>query len=116
MNTMNMSLTHPLSLPLQRSDLLRQHNFVAQQWCNAHNGQWLDVVNPATSAVFARVPDSTATDARAAVDAAQAAFAAWRDTPARERAQHLKRWHALILLHQEDLARIISMEQGKPLA
>jgi succinate-semialdehyde dehydrogenase / glutarate-semialdehyde dehydrogenase len=116
MNTMNIPPAHPLSLPLQRSDLLRQHNFVAQQWCTAHDGQWLDVVNPATSAVFAQVPNSTATDARAAVDAAQAAFAAWRDTPARERAQHLKRWHALILLHQEDLARIISMEQGKPLA
>ncbi len=62
------------------------------------------------------VPDSTAADAQAAVDAAQATFAAWRATPAKERAQLLKRWNALILEHQQDLGRLISLEQGKPIA
>ena len=105
-----------LTLPLRSNDLLRQQNFVNQAWCDAQAGQWLAVSNPATGAVFAQVPNSSADDARAATDAAQAAFPAWRATPARERAQAIKRWHAQILAHQEDLARIISMEQGKPLA
>src|SRR5204863_5082013 len=76
----------------------------------------LDVSDPATDTVFAQVPDAGAADARAAADAAHAAFPAWRATPARARAQLLKRWHALIVAHQDDLGRLISREQGKPLA
>jgi succinate-semialdehyde dehydrogenase / glutarate-semialdehyde dehydrogenase len=66
--------------------------------------------------VFASVPDSGAADARAALDAAHAAFPAWRAVPAKQRAQILKRWNDLIVAHQEDLGRLISREQGKPLA
>uniref|UniRef100_UPI003B3B029E NAD-dependent succinate-semialdehyde dehydrogenase n=1 Tax=Herbaspirillum huttiense TaxID=863372 RepID=UPI003B3B029E len=70
----------------------------------------------ATGQVFATVPDGTAADARAAVDAAVAAFPAWRATPAKQRATIIKRWNDLLLAHQEDLGRLISREQGKPLA
>jgi succinate-semialdehyde dehydrogenase/glutarate-semialdehyde dehydrogenase len=96
--------------------LLRAHNYIGGQWLPAASGEQLAVVNPATGAVFAHVADSGAVDARAAVDAAQAAFGSWRARSGRERAQLLKRWHALILANQDDLARIISSEQGKPLA
>lgn len=109
-----MSLPH--SLALRRDDLLPGRNFIDGQWREAAAGRWLDVSNPATDAVFAQVPDSSAADAQAAVDAAHAAFASWRAVPAKQRAQIIKRWHALILLHQEDLGRLISREQGKPLA
>ncbi|MDP2015827.1 NAD-dependent succinate-semialdehyde dehydrogenase [Hydrogenophaga sp.] len=101
---------------LVRGELLRTHNFIAGRWQPAQAGALLDVVDPATLATIARVADSTAADAQAAADAAHAAFPAWRDKSGRERAQLLKRWHALILEHREDLARIISAEQGKPLA
>ena len=101
---------------LTHAALLRAHNFIGGQWLPAANGHQLDVLNPATGAVCAQVPDSGAVDARAAVDAAQAAFGDWRARSGRERAQLLKRWHALILTHQDDLARLISTEQGKPLA
>ena len=101
---------------LTRAELLRAHNYIGGQWLPAASGEQLAVVNPATGAVFAQVADSGAADARAAVDAAQAAFGSWRARSGRERAQVLKRWHALILANQEDLARIISTEQGKPLA
>ena len=74
------------------------------------------VRDPATLDVATRVPDSAAADARAALDAAQAAFPAWRDRTGRERAQLLKRWNDLIVANQEDPARIISTEQGKLLA
>ena len=101
---------------LTHAALLRAHNFIGGQWLPAASGHLLEVVNPATGAVCAQVPDSGAVDARAAVDAAQAAFGDWRARSGRERAQLLKRWHALILTHQDDLARLISTEQGKPLA
>ncbi|MFD4836525.1 NAD-dependent succinate-semialdehyde dehydrogenase [Achromobacter sp. NPDC058515] len=105
---MHPTLDHPA--------LLRDQNFIASQWRPAQAAGRLPVSNPARDAVFAHVPDSAAADARAAADAAHAAFPAWSRRPARERAQFLKRWHAEILRHQEDLARLISAEQGKPLA
>jgi len=62
------------------------------------------------------VPDSGADDARAAVDAAYAAFPAWRAVPAKQRASIIKRWNDLVMAHQDDLGKLISREQGKPLA
>ncbi|HBO77098.1 MAG TPA: succinate-semialdehyde dehydrogenase (NADP(+)), partial [Cupriavidus sp.] len=66
------------------------------------------VTDPATGHVIAEVPDSNAADAQRAADAAAAAFPDWSHRTARERAQLIKRWHALILAHEQDLARIIS--------
>lgn len=105
-----------MSLTLARTDLLKQQNFINGQWCDSASGAVHDVSDPATGEVFARVPDSSEDDARQATVAAQAAFEGWRTLPARDRARFLKRWHALIVANTEDLARIISREQGKPLA
>jgi succinate-semialdehyde dehydrogenase/glutarate-semialdehyde dehydrogenase len=104
-----------MSLTLQRDDLLPGRNLIGT-WRDAHDGRRLQVSDPATETVFASVPDSGAADACAAVDAAHAAFPAWRAFPAKQRAQILKRWNDLIVAHQEDLGRLISREQGKPLA
>ncbi|WP_349743415.1 NAD-dependent succinate-semialdehyde dehydrogenase [Roseateles cavernae] len=104
------------ALTLNRPELQRTQNFINARWCEALDGRRLPVSDPASDAVFTEVPDSGAADARAAVDAAHAALPAWRATPARQRAQLLKRWHALIIEHQQDLGRLISREQGKPLA
>jgi succinate-semialdehyde dehydrogenase/glutarate-semialdehyde dehydrogenase len=101
---------------LARGDLLRSANFIAGRWRAAASGAQMPVLDPATQAEVAQVPDSGPADAQAAVDAAEAAFTAWRSTTGRHRANLLKRWHALIVEHREDLARIISTEQGKPLA
>lgn len=106
----------PLSLTLQRGDLIRTQNFIAGNWCDAGTGALLAVIDPADDSRITQVPDSGAADARAAVDAAHTAFPAWRATPAKQRAQLLKRWNDLIVQHQEDLGRLISREQGKPLA
>ena len=76
----------------------------------------MDVTNPATGAVITSVPDSGAAEARAALDAAHAAFATWRKVPAKQRAAIIKRWNDLVLAHQDDLGALISLEQGKPLA
>jgi succinate-semialdehyde dehydrogenase/glutarate-semialdehyde dehydrogenase len=105
-----------MPLTLKRSELLCTKNFIAGQWCNGQAGARHGVSDPATDAVFTSVPDSSQADALAAVNAADIAFPAWRARSARERAQLLKRWHALIIANTEDLARLISREQGKPLA
>jgi succinate-semialdehyde dehydrogenase/glutarate-semialdehyde dehydrogenase len=104
-----------MQLALTRGDLLRTQNFINQQWRGSHSGKRFDVLNPATGLLIASVPDSDPADASSAVDAAHAAFPAWSQRPAIERAQALKRWHALLMTHQEDLARLVSLEQGKPL-
>ena len=95
---------------------IRSQNFIAGQWRDAADGGLLRVVNPADDSRITDVPDSTAADARAAVDAAQAAFAAWRATTAKHRAQLLKRWNDLIVAQQDELGRLVSLEQGKPFA
>ena len=105
-----------MPLPIHHDDLIRNRNFIGDTWQDAADGAVFDVVDPADLSRITRVADSGVADARAAVDAAHAAFPVWRATPARERAQLLKRWHALILAHQDDLGSLISREQGKPLA
>ncbi|MGJ7533108.1 MULTISPECIES: NAD-dependent succinate-semialdehyde dehydrogenase [unclassified Variovorax] len=105
-----------MPLTLSRPSLQRAANFIAGEWLRSASGRTLDVTDPATGALIAQVPDSNAIDSRAAVDAAHAAFPAWRKTPAKQRAQILKRWNDLVMSHQEDLGRLISREQGKPLA
>ncbi|MDR3400773.1 MAG: NAD-dependent succinate-semialdehyde dehydrogenase [Pandoraea sp.] len=105
-----------MSLSLSRPDLMRRQNLINGEWTDAHAGGRYAVQNPASDALLADVADSTAVDARAATDAAYRALPAWRDKLPRERADVLKRWHALILANADDLARLISLEQGKPLA
>jgi succinate-semialdehyde dehydrogenase/glutarate-semialdehyde dehydrogenase len=104
-----------MSLTLTRTDLIRSANFIGGEWRPLPTAR-LDVTDPATGAVIATVPDSGADEARAALDAAHAAFATWRKVPAKQRATLIKRWNDLVLAHQDDLGTLISLEQGKPLA
>jgi succinate-semialdehyde dehydrogenase/glutarate-semialdehyde dehydrogenase len=105
-----------MTLTPVRADLLRGQNFIAGVWRDSCTGGKYGVSDPASGAVFAHVPDSGPDDARQAADAAHRAFDGWRALSAKDRAQLLKRWHALILANTEDLGRLISREQGKPLS
>ena len=105
-----------MTLTLVRPDLLRSHNFIAGKWCESCTARRYAVTDPASDAPIAEVPDSGPVDATQAVDAAHAAFDGWRALTARSRAQLLKRWHGLIVANTEDLARLMSREQGKPLS
>ncbi|MBK3400511.1 MULTISPECIES: NAD-dependent succinate-semialdehyde dehydrogenase [Methylobacterium] len=96
--------------------LLRFQAFVAGEWCDAGSGGSLPVADPATGETLGTVPDCGADETRAAIAAAEAAFPAWRRTAPAERAAILERWNALILENAEDLAAIMTAEQGKPLA
>ncbi|KVS41161.1 NAD-dependent succinate-semialdehyde dehydrogenase [Burkholderia ubonensis] len=105
-----------MSLTIQNPSLLPGANLIGAEWSAAADGRTLNVFDPATDEVFAVVPDSGAADARHAVDVAHAAFATWKKVPAKQRAQIVKRWNDLVVAHVEDLGRLISREQGKPLA
>jgi succinate-semialdehyde dehydrogenase/glutarate-semialdehyde dehydrogenase len=96
--------------------LLRQSALIDGQWIGAAGGGVIQVTNPATGAVLGTVPDIGEAETQAAVDAAHRAFGPWRAKTAKERAAVLRRWSDLLLEHQDDLAVIMTAEQGKPLA
>ncbi|WP_175764025.1 NAD-dependent succinate-semialdehyde dehydrogenase [Burkholderia ambifaria] len=105
-----------MPLTLSRPELVRTANLIDGEWRDARDGRRFDVTDPATLDTVAQAPDSDAADAHAATDAAARALPAWRATPARERAAILRAWHAAIVAHTDDLAKLMSREQGKPLA
>jgi succinate-semialdehyde dehydrogenase / glutarate-semialdehyde dehydrogenase len=96
--------------------LLRADAYVDGAWTAAGAGQRFAVTNPATGETLAEVADLDAADARAAIEAAAAALPAWSARTAKDRAQILRKWFDLIMAAQEDLARLMTAEQGKPLA
>ena len=103
-------------LKLEDPALLRQQCLVNGQWLDAKNGATHEVRNPATGALLGSVPALDAAATERAVAAAYGAFPAWAAKTAKERAMLLRRWHDLILLNADDLARLMTAEQGKPLA
>ena len=108
-----MSLT---PIALKDPDLLRQQAYVEGRWTDADNGAVIEVFNPATGEHIANVPEMGAVETRRAIDAANLAWAGWRRQTAKARAAVLQRWFQLILAHAEDLAVLMTTEQGKPLA
>ena len=89
--------------------------YVDGKWCDARSGRTFDVLNPATGEVLGSVADGDAADARAAIEAAGRAFAPWAAATAYERSAMLASAHRLMVERQEDLARLMTTEQGKPL-
>ncbi|MGF6899765.1 NAD-dependent succinate-semialdehyde dehydrogenase [Paraburkholderia sp. GAS348] len=104
-----------MTLQLTRGELLRTQNLIGGKWVDASSEARYPVTNPATNGTIKQVANSSSVDARAATDAAARALPAWRDRLPRERAEILRRWHTLIVENTEDLATLMSMEQGKPM-
>ncbi|TCO81034.1 succinate-semialdehyde dehydrogenase/glutarate-semialdehyde dehydrogenase [Plasticicumulans lactativorans] len=103
-----MNLTDP--------SLFRQQCYIGGEWVDADSGVSIAVTNPATGETLGRVPRMGAAETRRAIEAANAALPAWRALTAKERAARLRKWYELLLAHQEDLAVLMTSEQGKPLA
>jgi succinate-semialdehyde dehydrogenase / glutarate-semialdehyde dehydrogenase len=101
---------------LRDPSLFVERAYVGGEWIDAAGGSRIDVVDPATGASIGTVPALGAAETRQAIAAAEAAWAGWRAQSAGERARLSMRWHDLMLEHQEDLAVIMTVEQGKPLA
>ena len=101
---------------LKDPQLLREKAYLNGEWVGADSGASFDVTNPADGAVLARLPDMLEGETRRAIEAASAAWPAWAAKTAKERAVVLRKWFDLIMANQEDLAVIMTSEQGKPLA
>ncbi|ROM53340.1 succinate-semialdehyde dehydrogenase (NADP(+)) [Pseudomonas poae] len=104
-----------LTTRLQDPSLLTELAYVDGQWVTADSGATLDILDPASGQVLARVPAMDAVDTRRAIEAAERAWPAWRARPAAERAALLERWYQAMLDNLDDLALIMTLEQGKPL-
>jgi succinate-semialdehyde dehydrogenase/glutarate-semialdehyde dehydrogenase len=96
--------------------LFREACYVDGDWIGARSGATIPVDNPATGEIIGNVPRLGVHETRQAIDAAARAFPAWRGKTGKERASVLRRWFDLLMEHQEDLARLMTIEQGKPLA
>jgi aspartate-semialdehyde dehydrogenase len=96
--------------------LIRSFSYVDGKWCAAASGDTLRVTDPATGDIIGEVASLSAEESAAAVDAAQAAFPAWSGLLPQDRSAILRHWFELMLAHKEDLARIMVLEQGKPLS
>ena len=103
-------------MQLKDAQLFRQQAFINGEWLDADSGQTIKVTNPATGEVIGSVPKMGAAETRRAIEAADKALPAWRALTAKERSAKLRRWYELMLENQEDLARLMTIEQGKPLA
>ena len=103
-------------MKLKDPNLLRTQAYVDGQWTNAVNGATLEVGNPATGEKLGTIPNMGAAETRRAIEAAAAAMPAWAAKTAKERATILRRWYELMMANQDDLATIMTAEQGKPLA
>ena len=104
------------ALDLQNPDLLRQQAYIDGQWLDADDGSSFGVTNPANGEVIATVPAMGTTETRRAIEAANAAWPAWRSKTAKERSAILRRWFDLMLANKDDLAILMTAEQGKPVA
>ncbi|MCY1282680.1 Glutarate-semialdehyde dehydrogenase DavD [compost metagenome] len=101
---------------LKDNDLFRQQAFIGGTWCDADDGRTVAVSDPASGELLGSVPNMGGMETLRAIEAADAALPAWRARTAKERAQILRRWFELMLQHEDDLARLMTLEQGKPLA
>ncbi len=105
-----------MTLALKDPSLFRTQAYIDGRWVDADDGAVLTVRNPADGSVLGTVPKMGATETRRAIEAANAAWPAWRALTAGARARILRRWFDLIVENQEDLAVLMTSEQGKPLA
>jgi succinate-semialdehyde dehydrogenase/glutarate-semialdehyde dehydrogenase len=106
-----------LTLPkLSDEGLFRQQCYIDGAWADADGGATIEVSNPATGEALGTVPKMGADETRRAIEAAEKALPAWRAKTAKERAQIMRRWFDLMMENQDDLGRILTAEQGKPLA
>ena len=103
-------------LNLKRRDVFREQCYVNGEWCDAVDQTTVTVINPATGEVIGTVPDMGATETRRAIESANIAWSKWRTMTAKQRANILRCWFDLMITHSDDLALIITCEQGKPIA
>ena len=101
---------------LKDMSLFRQQCYVNGEWIDADSGETINVTNPADESLLGTIPKLIDTETRRAIEAANAAWPAWRKKTAKERSAILRRWFDLMMENQDDLGKLMTLEQGKPLA
>lgn len=104
------------SIGMKDASLFRQQVYINGKWSNSNSGQTTDVINPSSAKILGSVPNCGAEEAKLAIEAASSAWPMWRSKTAKERAKVMRRWYELMMENQEDLARLMTAEQGKPLS
>ena len=104
------------SIGMKDTSLFRQKVYINGKWEDSLSGMTNEIINPSTGEILGTVPDCGAAEAKKAIEAANDAWPSWRSKLAKERALILRRWYELMIENQEDLARLMTAEQGKPLA
>ena len=105
-----------MTIQITDSALLRTGAYIDGRWVPADDGGTLDITNPANGKVIARVANCGSAETRRAIEAAESAQKEWKERPIKDRSAILRRWFDLMMSAQEDLAQILTAEQGKPLA
>jgi succinate-semialdehyde dehydrogenase/glutarate-semialdehyde dehydrogenase len=108
--------TDEVKTMLKDAGLFRQQCYINGEWIDADNKATIPVKNPATGTILGSVPKMGTAETRRAIEAANAAWPAWRARTAKERGAILRKWFELLMANQEDLAKLMTAEQGKPLA
>ena len=104
------------SIGMKDASLFRQQVYINGKWEDSNSGKTTEITNPSNGEVLGTVPDCGAAEAKRAIEAANEAWPEWRSKTAKERALILRRWYELMMENQEDLARLMTAEQGKPLS
>ncbi|MGI1668739.1 MAG: NAD-dependent succinate-semialdehyde dehydrogenase [Neptuniibacter sp.] len=104
-----------MTIQLRDAGLLRTQAYIDGKWVAGEQGETFAVINPATGEEIAQVASVTSAQTRTAIQAAEKAQQSWKALPAKQRSDLLERWYQLVLDHQEDLAQLMTAEQGKPL-
>jgi len=104
------------SIGIKDASLFRQQVYINGKWSDADNGDSNEITNPSNGKVLGTVPNCGAAEAKRAIEAANDAWPKWRSKTSKERALILRRWYELMMENQEDLARLMTAEQGKPLS
>ena len=102
-------------IPIKDEYLFRRKCYINGAWMDADSGETIDVTNPATGEKLGTIPRMGAAETRRAIEAANAAWPAWRARTAKDRSNLLRKWFELIMANMEDLATLMTAEQGKPL-
>ena len=103
-------------MELKNSALFKENCLIGGKWIDSNTGEKINVDNPANGKIIGNVPKCSTSETTKAIDEAQTAFPLWRDKTAKERSIILQKWARLIEKNVDDLAKIMTVEQGKPLA
>ena len=103
-------------MEIKNTDLFKEQCYINGEWVNSNNNEFIKVNNPATLEIIGKVPKCGAEETKVAIEAANTSWDNWKGKSSKDRSIILRKWFDLIMVNQEDLAQIMTIEQGKPIS